>query len=206
MQSCPHQPRRCHQDDNEGYRTRYVPFPCCWFARWLWSTVGALGTSSNWAWMLFPAWWLGTPPWGKPPALGKALSKTQSEAQPAKVPGCPAGWSSGDIPPPRDLSNGYPAAPVGLKPTGGWQDTREVPPLTRGLEAWQARVCGASILHLPGLAVRVTWDLLQSPRATLRCCRWPTGATGWLSAGMELKLPHESMDDPGGREAQGWKP
>lgn len=62
VQRYPHQPRRCHQDDKEGYRTRCVPLPCCWFTRWLWSAVGALGTSSNCAWMLFPGCWLGTPP------------------------------------------------------------------------------------------------------------------------------------------------
>lgn len=109
------------------------PFPFCWFARWLWSTLGALGTSSNWAWMLFHGWWLGTQ------LRESTLSETQSQAQPAKVQDCPTGWSCGDIPPPRDHNDGGPAAPMGLKATR--QDT-EVPPLTRGLEAWQAQVCG----------------------------------------------------------------
>lgn len=39
----------------------------------------------------------------------------------------------------------------------------------------------------------------------LTCRAACAGATGSLSAGVELTLPHQSTDDPGGEEVQGWK-
>lgn len=178
MQSCPHKPRSCHQDDNnEGYTTRNVLVPCCSSVQWLWSTEPAVTGLECFPWPLA---------WDPPRGWARYYPKHR-----ANVPGCRTAKSGGDIPPPSDLSDGCPAASVGLKLAREWQDTGKIPPRKRRLEVWQARVCWAS---------SSSRDRQPGQHGT---CSDPPPAP---LPGMELKLSHESTSGAGGGKPQAWKP
>lgn len=105
--------------------------------------------------MLLLSWWLGE----SLQHWSKALFKTQSQALPVKVLGYPARWSCGDIHHSGTLVMGALQHPWVQSPTGDGR-TWDIPALTRGLEALQARVCKTSTLYLLGLTAGAMWDLL----------------------------------------------
>lgn len=125
-------------------------------------------------------------PWGEPPAPGEALTKTQSQGEPGRAPGCPSGWSCKEIPTPRDLSGGCPAAPVALKSRG---DGR-----TRGSSSTHKRAGGSQARGrgLQASSVPLGWH------GTCSDPHWD------LRAGMGIKLPSENTGGLGGK-ARGWK-
>lgn len=171
------------QGDDEGYRTRHLPpgLPSGSRAqRGLWEPeVTALKCFFPW----LVVW---DCPWGEPPAPGEALTKTQSQGEPGRAPGCPSGWSCKEIPAPRDLSGGCPAAPVALKPRG---DGR-----TRGSSSTHKRAGGSQARGrgLQASSVPLGWHgTCSNPHRD-------------LSAGMGTKLPSENTGGLGGK-ARGWK-